>query len=836
MRLLILTLFVHAIVSAQPAPTPLTGAAELKQTLDKLNTLGSVLMLGAHPDDENTAVIAYFARGRHMRTAYLSATRGEGGQNLIGTEQGPLMGAIRTQELLGARRIDGGEQFFTRVIDFGFSKNPEEAYKIWNRRVLLADMVRVIRKFRPDVVLNRFPSDGSGGHGQHTAVGHLAIEALETAADGAKMPELGEAWKAKRLYWNYFGFMRRGRSEPEGLLSVDVGHFNPVLGKSYQEIAGESRSVHRSQAMGAGQNPGSSEAKFQWEWGEEAQRDLFDGIDTSWRRVPGSERVAELLAAARDEFRIDNSEAILPVLLDAHKELAELDGYWPELKRAELLRAIELAAGLSIEARAADWRFVPGQPIPVELRAISRTRLPFTWVSSSYAVWPNAVAKTAPVTGELAGTPPTLAYNKLQTWKAELPLGERAPLSQPIWLAKKGRYGEYYEMEFRGMTGTPESPPVAAVMTTLRAANGTELTFTSPVTYRWVDRGIGERERDVEIVPPVAVSLDRSNMIFPTAEPRTVTVTLTAHAANQAGRVVLNAPPKWKIAPVSQDFSLERKDQTASFEFQITPPVDAAVSTLRAVANIGGASWHQGVQEIEYPHIPIQVVFPNADLRVARADIRLTSNDIGYVMGAGDLVPQALREIGASVTLLDENDLKAGNLGDFDAIVLGVRALNTRPDLLAARDRLLKYVGDGGRLVMQYNTTSRGSPFGRGRVDPEFAPYPMTTSRNRVTDETAEVTFPEPDHPLLQMPNHISEKDFEGWVQERGLYFMSDWDERYDAVLASADAGEEPQLGGLLYARYGDGVFIFTGYSWFRELPAGVPGAYRLFANLVSKQ
>ncbi|MEZ5365676.1 MAG: PIG-L family deacetylase [Bryobacterales bacterium] len=358
-------------LSAQP--TPRIGAAELEDSLDRLNTLGSVLMMAAHPDDENTAVLSYFARGRHMRTAYLAATRGEGGQNLIGTEQGALLGLIRTQELLAARRIDGAQQFFSRAIDFGYSKFPEEALEQWGRERLLADMVRVIRKYRPDVIIARFPPPpGDGGHGQHTAVGHLGPVAFEAAADPNQFPELGPAWQAKRYYWNVFNFGRRPGDPLEqkpGRLTLEIGDYDPVLGKSYSEIAGESRSMHASQGMGAAQNKGEQKAQFDFVVGDRATEDLFDGIDTSWGRVPDGERVGELLDKARREYNPNHPERIVPVLFEAWKQLEPMDGFWPNEKRAELLHAIELASGLWLDAKTAKWDFTPGETAPVEPHA-----------------------------------------------------------------------------------------------------------------------------------------------------------------------------------------------------------------------------------------------------------------------------------------------------------------------------------------------------------------------------------------------------------------------------------------------------------------------------------
>ena len=808
-----------------PPPTPLTGAAELAQTLDQLNTLGSLLMLGAHPDDENTAVIAYFARGRHMRTAYLSATRGEGGQNLIGAEQAGLMGLIRTQELLAARRIDGGEQFFTRAIDFGFSKNPEETLDKWGREQVLSDMVRVIRRFQPDVIITRFSPLVSSGHGHHTAVGKLSSVAFEAAGDSSRFPDQIQQglkpWKAKRLYWNTPTFSRRmieAEAARKDRLRINVGQYDPVLGKSYSEIAGESRSLHRSQGMGASQRKGSAPAFFAHIAGEAARKDLFDGIDTSWGRVPGAEPVSRLLMKAREDYRPGRPEVILPLLIGAYSALEGLSGYWPEVQRPRLLRAIELAAGLWIDATAERWDATPGGDADLSLSVLNRSPQPFTWVRTDLA----GVAKGS------NPEPVELAYNETAEKKMSIRIPDFALYSQPEWLRRPSS-GALYNVHDPRLIGLPEAPPVLEATFYLRTSQGVELPFRRPVVYRWVDRARGERSRGLQIVPAVAVSFAQPAMIFPNRAAREVTVSLRSNVPQAEGTASLEVPKGWSVSPVSAPFAIHRSGQRLTLRFEVTPPANPSGGEIVAKVDLGGKTISHGMQEISYPHIPIQMFYPKARMRVERADVQLLSKRIGYIMGAGDKVPEALEQLGATVSLLSEGDLVSADLSQFDAVVTGVRAVNTRPDLRAARERLLEYVKEGGTLVVQYNTLSR-----RSRTQAVLGPYPLTLSRDRVSVEDAPVTFPSPDHPLLQAPNRITEHDFEGWVQERGLYFMSEWDERYEPVLQCNDPGEPPRLGGMLYARYGKGVYIFTGYSWFRELPAGVPGAYRIFANLVS--
>ncbi len=807
----------------QGQPTPLRGAAELQELLDRLNVVGSVLMLGAHPDDENTSVLAYFARGRHLRTVYLSATRGEGGQNLIGTEQGDLMGVIRTHELLEARRIDGGEQEFAGVVDFGYTKTPEEALSVWGENTLLRNMVRVIRKVRPDVIVSRFPPrPGSGGHGQHTAVGWTGPLAFEAAADPSRFAELGlPAWRTRRYYYNLPTFNRRmeeAAAQAEGRLRMELGAYDPVLGKSYAEVAGESRSMHRSQGMGTDQRKGSVPAFFEFVAGEEASEDLFSGIDTEWSRIPGARQVGANLAQARDRYDSRKPEAILPFLLNAYQDLASLSGPEVEYKRGELQSAIELASGIWVDARADRWDAVPGSEIEITVQALRRSDSDWKWLGT----------RLEGVVEASLGDAADLELNRVSAQTATVTIPGEACYSQPHWL--RAETTDRPDCAVAGDTPGPATE-LRAVFE-FRTPDGVDIQIEKPVLYRWIDRSVGERSRPLAVVPPVAVAFSEENRIFPNTTPTAIRVRLASNAGKAAAAVRLQAPLGWSVNPESREIRFERRGQEQTATFDLTPPASQSGGELTATVTLDGKTMSAGMRTIEYDHIPMTPVFPPATMRVERFDVRLLSKEIGYVMGAGDKIPDALRQMGATVTLLSAEELAAEDLDRYDAIVAGIRALNTRPDLLAARERVMAYVENGGTLVVQYNTASfRGRG---GGATATLAPYPMTPSRLRVTDERAAVDFPAGEHPLLSVPNKITDSDFEGWVQERGLYFMSAWDDRYDAVLACADPGDSPLAGGMLYARYGKGVYIFTGYSWFRQLPTGVPGAYRIFANLIS--
>ena len=830
-RTLVLLGAALGLLFAQNLPTPRIGATELIQTLDRLNEVGSVLMIGAHPDDENTAVIAYFARGRHLRTAYLSATRGEGGQNLIGGERYEALGLLRTQELLAARRIDGAEQFFTRAFDFGFSKNPEEALAKWGRERLVSDFVRVIRKFRPDVVIQRFPPPpGTGGHGHHTATGYMASVAVAAAADPQQFPEQIreglQPWKAKRLVWNVGGFgPQAGAEAGAGRVTIDAGAYDPVLGKSYAELSGESRTQHESQAMGTPERQGTSPQTFAPVAGDPVKdppgSNLLEGVDTTWGRIAGGARAGQLLWQARQEVHIEQPDKILPLLLDAAGELEKLQDPWVAVKRPELLHAIAIAAGLSLEARADRWDATPGSALKLTLTALNRSSAAVTWEGAE-------ISGVARATGNPGNR--RLAYNEPQHLEVPLAVPAQAPYSQPYFM-REPRTADSYPLADTSLIGAPEGPPTLEASFRLHIAERS-LTFRVPVVYKWVEPAGGEQARSVEVVPTVSVDFLLESVVFPAAQPRPLRVRVTSNTGAAKGTVSVRLPAGWRVDPPSAPFDLAERSQQETVTFTVTPPAAAGGGIAAAEARVGDATVAAGLRSIHYPHIPTQIYLEPARARVERFDVRLTSRNVGYIMGAGDEMPQALEQLGATVRLLSAEDLATGDLGRFDAIITGVRALNVRPDLLAARQRLLDYVSKGGTLVVQYNTT--GGPGGGGTRPVALAPYPLSYSAVRVSVEDAPVTLPNPALPIRHTPNEITLRDFDGWIQERGLYFANKWDEHYQPLFICNDPGEPPQAGGTLYARYGKGVYIFTAVAWFRQLPGGVPGAFRIFANLVS--
>ncbi len=843
-KFLTFLLFVAVVVPVR-AQRPFSGADEMEQRLHKLNELGTFLMIAAHPDDERTALLAYFARGRHMRAAYLSLTRGEGGQNLIGPEQGAQLGIIRTQELLDARQIDGAEQFFTRAIDFGFTKSVSETLEKWGHDRILSDVVWVIRRYRPDVVILGFSGTPRDGHGQHQASAILGKEAYEAAGDPQRFPEqlkYVQPWHAKRLVraagFSGFGFnIPGGRdgsdgNQPPKAGQVETGAFNPVLGYSYDELAVLSRSMHHSQGTGAMRRAGESISDFDLLEGPPARNDPFDGIDTTWNRLPGGAAVAPLLADAIRAYEPAHPEKAIPFLAKARPLVAAISDPLARLKLAELDEAMAACAGIWAEAQAQEPDVSPGAPLTVTTTLVNRSKVIDVSFESARleGMWNEALPKEAA----------RLGYNQPASVPVTRPVPATQPYSQPYWLVKPPT-ADVYTVDDQSLIGLPDTPPVLQVRLRLSIA-GTPVELVRPVHHRYAERSEGERVRPLAIVPAVAVNLPDPVTIFPSASARKVHVALRANVANARGELRLDVPAGWKFEPASQPFQIAVDGEQQELTFTVTPPAGDTTASIRAVATVGGREIANGMTVIAYPHIPTQTLFPPSVIKAVRSDIKITARRVGYIMGAGDQMPDALRQLGLEVTLLGQSDLDQGDLSRFDAIVAGVRAYNVRPDLRSNQSRLMQYVENGGTYVVQYQSGDaggRGGPRAQLPTQPRLGlgPYPITVpagNQYRVTVEEAPVTFPHPDSPLLHSPNEITAKDFAGWVQERGLNFATQWDPHYQTVLASADPGEKPLEGGELWTRYGKGVYIFTAYSWFRQLPAGVPGAYRLFANLLS--
>jgi len=809
----------------------LSGTAQARLALDRLNVVGSVLMIAAHPDDENTALLAYLARGRKVRTGYLSLTRGEGGQNLIGAEQGDELGIIRTQELLAARRIDGAEQFFTRAIDFGFTKTPQECFEKWGHDKILSDVVWVVRRFRPDVIILRFSGTPRDGHGQHQASAILGKEAFSAAADPKRFPEQlqwVEPWQTKRLMWNPASFTKEQREEVDKMtdrITVDPGDYDPVLGHSYAEIAGMSRSMHRSQGMGAAERKGSVKDFLVTQAGPVATHDIFDGIDLSWNRIPGGAAVGPVVAEAAKTFDPQNPDRTVPLLLKAQKLMATIREPLAAIKQHELTEAIVLCSGLWLDAASDKYAVTPGGSLKFDATALDRDHMAVQ--IKTIEIEGISPATTKDKFGDV------LPFNEPKVFAFTTTVGEHQALTQPYWLVAP-KQGDTYTIPNQLDVGLPENPPLFQAHFHVRIESD-DVDVVRPVAYRYIERAQGELTRPVVVEPPVALQWSQSAILFPNRAAKTIDLQVKANVAKASGKLKIQTPLGWRISAESGDFDLTTAGEQSEVSFELTPPSNDAQSVLSSIAQAGDQTVATSMETINYPHISAQVLFPGATAKLVRADVRLLAKTIGYVMGAGDEIPQALQQLGADVVLLGAEDLAGANLSRFDAIVTGVRAYNVRADLRANQGRLMEYVKNGGTLVVQYNVADGRNPFGgETSLLANIGPYPITTGTERVTVEDSPVDFLIPASPLLHQPNEITARDFEGWIQERGLYFASKWDEHYQALFETHDPMEKPQTGSTLYTRYGKGAYVFTAFSWFRELPAGVPGAFRIFANLLS--
>ena len=813
------------MANASDAPPLLSheqsNAGEIQLALQKLNVLGRVLYIAAHPDDENTNLMALWSNGSLYETAYLSITRGDGGQNLIGPELRERLGVIRTEELLAARRVDHGKQFFSRAIDFGFSKTAEETMRIWDHDKILSDVVWVVRKFRPDVIVTRFSPEDQLTHGHHTASAILAREAFSAAGDPNRFPEqlaFVKPWRPTRLVWNTSPFFFSNRNlpfDPTGLTVLEAGGYNSLLGKAYTEIAAASLSMHKSQGVGSPPRRGARKEYFKLLEGQPMTNSLFEGIDTNWSRVANSESIATQIRQIISQFLPADPAASVPELLKLRQAMNGIkDESWVPEKKAELDGIIAACLGLHVEASTTNGAVTPGQTATIKLEAINRCNIPVTLQEIRF-----------PLSGDSMKIDAALPSNELVTRDLSCKIPENTPYSQPYWLRKSGTLGAF-AVDDQTLVGLPENPPDLPVEIVLQI-NGQELRYIVDTKYRMVDPVAGELRRPLVIEPPVFAKVVNSVLVFATNQPKSVGVHVTAATGPVKGELKLAVPQGWGVYPASIPIDLKAADAEMVATFTVKPPDQNSEGTLRAAVSIDGRDYSLGRVRISYPHIGVHTLMPPAEARLVRADIREKGERIGYIPGAGDDVPESLQQIGYSVKILSESDITAENLKQFSAVVLGVRAYNTQERIANWLPELFAYVKAGGVAVAQYNTLAEL------KTD-QLGPYPLEISRDRVTDENAEVRILAPDHPLMTTPNKITSKDFEGWVQERGLYFPKKWDPAWTAILSSNDSKEKPLDGGLLVAKSGKGFFIYTSYSWFRQLPAGVPGAYRLVANMLS--
>lgn len=816
MRNLVFLFFIFPTILFSQPHQP--NAAQLKLSLKKLNFLGSALYVAAHPDDENTRVIAWLASERLAATAYLSMTRGDGGQNLIGPEIRDQLGLIRTLELITARRIDGGEQFFTRANDFGYSKSADETLAIWNKDEILSDVVRVYRAFQPDVVITRFPPDERAGHGHHTASAMLAQEAFDMSGVTTAYPDqltTLPVWKPVRVYTNTGRFFSNTIDEnTPGVTTLNVGGYNALMGASYAEIAAASRSQHKSQGFGASGRRGDAQEFFELAKGTPSTSDIFEGVNTTWSRVKGGNAVQPLVEKAIREFDVEKPFRSVPLLLQIRKAIDKVEpGVWKERKLREVEQLIKDCSGFFIEVAAATYYASPGQSVILNYEIINRSPIEVIVQRLSSLDLKFDSAFTTP-----------LKNNVPLLFKSRKTIHPDKSYSDPYWLREPHELGRF-TVNDKTLIGKPENDPAATIQVQV-TIGGESLTFSIPVVYKWTDPVKGELYRPFEIVPPVFLNLADPVLVFGSDSPRQINVLVKSSTDGLKGDLSLHLPQGWRAEPSSVTVSLNKRGEEFLQSFTVYPSSTEMIGTARAVIAIGNKHYDYALQTIQYDHIPIQTLLPKAEAKLVRVDIKRMGSAIGYIKGAGDEIPLALRNMGYEVLEFKNGEVTAANLAKMDAVVLGVRAFNTNERLRFIMPELLDYVKRGGVLVVQYNTN-----FDLGSI---YSPYPLKISRDRVAEEDAEVRILKPDHPALNFPNKITQADFDGWVQERGLYFPDTWDKNFEALLSMNDKGEKPKDGSLLIAKYGEGYYVYTGLSFFRELPEGVPGAYKLFANLVS--
>lgn len=826
MRAILISLFFFSIsifsLSAQRPQKP--TASEIYHNLQKLNFLGSALYIAAHPDDENTRLISWLSNDVKANTAYLSMTRGDGGQNLVGPEIRELLGVIRTQELLAARRTDGGRQFFTRANDFGYSKHPDETLALWNKDEILSDVVRIIREFKPDVIINRFNHRNPGStHGHHTSSAMLSVEAFDLVGDASKYPKSASefgAWKPKRLFFNtswwFYGSEENfAKADKSNLLQIETGTYFPALGLSNGEIAALSRSMHKSQGFGSSGSRGNEGEWLEFLKGDfpKDKSNLFEGIDTTWNRINGGAAIGEILIPLESTFDFKNPSTMLPPLLQAYELVKSLeDVHWRKTKMPQLEQLILDCGGIFLEAKANTNAINPNGSYQVSIEAINRSSFP--------VVLQSVVTQSGkPVTTESTTLLPNEGFNFETTI-----LSESSNTSAPYWLVEKGKLGIYKVPE--ELIGVPETPAPEKLIFNLGLSR-TSLAVTKDVIYKFTDPVKGEVYQPLEVLPEITTSIADKVLIFSSEASREVPVSVRAGRDNVSGTLQLNHPQGWGVSPEQQTFEISKQGDSQVLVFTITPPSSQSEGYLRPVAGLGSRFFEKELITIDYEHIPYQRVLLPSEAKVVRIDLEKRGQHIGYIEGAGDAIPESLRYIGYDVSTILPAEITEEKLKEFDAVVVGIRAYNIVPELEFKQSLLNDYVKQGGVLLLQYNTNRR-------LVTEDIAPYDLKLSRDRVTDEASSIRIIAPDHPALNSPNKISLSDFDGWVQERGLYYPNEWDPAFQPLIAMNDKGEIETEGALLVASYGKGYYVYTGLSFFRELPAGVAGAYRLFANLLS--
>ncbi len=794
------------------------SASNISSMLEKLDVFGKVLYIAAHPDDENTRLIAYLANERKYETAYLSATRGGGGQNFLGTHLRDNLGLIRTQELLEARKIDGGQQFFTSAIDFGYSKEPIETLNFWNEEKILSDFVWIIRKFRPDIIITRFNQTPYITHGHHTASAMLADKAFNLAGDPSAFPEQlkhVKIWKPKRLMWNTSRrFFNLDDYDIDKMIKIDVGVYNNKIGKSYNEIASESRSMHKSQAFGSLRRRGSEVELIVHTQGVKAENDIMDGVDTSWDRIKPNEALKSYLRQAKDSFNIDKPYQIIDYLSLAHRELNRVfDRDWRSIKKNEIKNLIKASSGLFFEALSNVELASYGEEVKIKFDVINRSPYPIKLDKIQLNEKEFIIDDS-------------LKNNKLFSVEKSFQLPLEHEVSEKYWLKNPSEFGSY-NIDDQKLITEPDNKPVLEAKFIFKV-NGQQISYISPVTYKLNSPINGDEYRPFNIGNPIYLNPKNDLEYLVNTNKKNLEVEVISGANNISARIYLDAPEGTKVDPEFYDINFKNNNEKKLLNFNVSLSDNKnSINKVSFKAKIDDKIFSRGINKIIYSHISHQTRFPKSEVSLIKFDLNVKAKNIAYIMGSGDKIPESLSLVGYKVDLFEKNDINIDNLKDYDALIVGVRAFNSDKSLLDIKPQLMNFMESGGNVIIQYNTS-------RNLDVNKISPYPFTLSRNRVSQENAPVRIINSKHPALNYPNKITLEDFNGWVQERGLYFPNSWSNDFETIISSNDKGESPNNGGILISKVGEGYFVYTSYSWFRQLPAGVSGAYKIFTNLIS--
>ena len=794
------------------------SAGEIYQDLKKLNFLGSVLYVAAHPDDENTALISHFANHVHAETAYLSLTRGDGGQNLIGTELREQLGVIRTNELLQARKIDGGQQFFSSAVDFGFSKHPKETLKIWDKKQILGEVVARIRSFQPDLIIHRFDHRTPGRtHGHHTSSALLSHEAFDLSNNPAIFPEQLKQvspWQARRQFFNtswwFYGSREKFKqADKTNLLALEIGNYDPLRGLSNSQLAAASRSSHKSQGFGSAPQLGERTEYIELINGDRpTSNNPFEGIDTSWTRVAGGQKVGQLVDQALAEFDFIQPSQSLPILIEIAQAIDQLEpSLWKTRKSHAIQKLIQDCAALTLQLNAATAYASPGESVEILLNSVQQSSLPMVIEK----VGDQVINKN-------------LNPNKAVNTSFTLPLGKT--LTTPYWLTQKGSLG-LFTIQNEQLRGLPETPPL--FLPIQMQINGSPFVFNIPIQFRETDPVRGEVVNPFHVLPPLGINFQKNVHLYPDLGAQNIQLEVTSYGKRFTGEIELCFPNGWKIDQAKHKVKLSGRGSSQLISYKLTPTAQAESGLMGPLVHQNEKTWDRiySVQTIDYDHIPKQYIAQPSEAKLVRLQLTLPKKKVGYLMGAGDLVPDYLQTIGLAVIPIDIDRINQEDLNRFDTVLVGIRAFNVLESLRYKNKMLFDFAQQGGTLIVQYTTSRR-------MQTKNILPYPIQLSRERVTDENSAVRLLQPQHPVLNEPHSIKEDDFNGWVQERGLYFANKWDERFTPILGMQDEGESEKQGSLLIAPHGQGTVVYTGLSFFRELPAGVPGAYRLLLNLIA--